>query len=60
MRSQHGGESTHLTTTHGVGLTRQREWAGSRLADMPGDQIQADECQILINTNGALVESHCP
>ena len=57
VRGQQVGQAPHLAPAHGVGLARQAEGAGARLADLPAGQVQVDQRGVLGRAAGALVQA---
>ena len=57
VRGQHVGEPADLATAHGVGLARQRQRAGARLADAPRRQVAIEDGVDLVGALRRLVDA---
>ena len=57
MRGQQVGHAADLTPAHRIGLTGERERAGSRRSDLSGGQVQVDQRGIPGGAGDALVQT---
>jgi hypothetical protein len=57
MCAEQVGHAADLAAAHGVGLTGERERPGPGLADLPGGEMQVDECRIFGGAAARLVQA---
>ncbi len=60
VRGQQRSHAPHFASAHGIGLAGKGKRSRSRLAYVPRDQVQADEPNVFVYTNAALVQAHGP